>query len=370
MKIKWLKNLVSEGNKDCYEFTNNIFDINKLFNSGIKYCETLCKAIKNDFWRDVLGSFKIYESKCNFTTWSEVINMPLFYNENLRIGSKHFFNSTLYNHGIRYIRDVLNEDGSFKTWNDIKNATSNGINFLEFYSIISSVKSFFSKQDIASESNLLQGLEGPNINCYFFNIITRLNSNKFIYNILIKNNERPSCHIKWNALFPNSNIDWKTVHINVFNCTSDRYSQWFQTRLIHRILPTNSLLFKMNLTENKLCSFCNTCEETLQHLFFECPKIKPLMKRISEIIRNLDRRLLINKQILLLGSVEPNLELDNLLLELKIYLYKCRNKQIMPALLGLKNNLISNLKIFKTSKAYEKEKDHTTFVEFVIDNLP
>ena len=49
MKIKWLKNLVSEGNKDCYEFTNNIFDINKLFNSGIKYYETLCKAIKMIF---------------------------------------------------------------------------------------------------------------------------------------------------------------------------------------------------------------------------------------------------------------------------------------------------------------------------------
>ena len=76
----------------------------------------------------------------------------------------------------------------------------------------------------------------------------------------------------------------------------------------------------MNQTENKLCSFCNTCEETLQHLFFECPKIKPFMKRISEIIRNFDRRLLINEQILLLGSVEPNLKLDNLLLELKIYL--------------------------------------------------
>ena len=115
----------------------------------------------------------------------------------------------------------------------------------------------------------------------------------------------------------------------------------------------------MNLTENKLCSFCNTCEEPLQHLFFECPKIKPLMKRISQIIRNLVLRLLIN-----------NLKLDNQLLELRIYLYKCRNKQIMPALLGLKNNLISNLNIFKTSKAYEKEKDHTTFVEFVIDNLP
>ena len=60
-----------------------------------------------------------------------------------------------------------------------------------------------------------------------------------------------------------------------FKCTSDRYSQWFQTRLIHRILPTNSLLFQMNLTENKLYSFWNTCEEILQHLFFECPKIKP-----------------------------------------------------------------------------------------------
>ena len=60
------------------------------------------------------------------------------------------------------------------------------------------------------------------------------------------------------------------------------------------------------------------------------------MKTISEIIRILDRRLLINEQMLLLGSVEPNPKLDNLLLELKIYSYKCRNKQIVPALLGLK----------------------------------
>ena len=85
----------------------------------------------------------------------------------------------------------------------------------------------------------------------------------------------------------------------------------------------------MYLTENKLCSFCNTCEETLiEHLFFERSKIKPLMKRISEIIRSLDRRLLINEQILILGSVESNLKLDNLLLELTIYLYKCINKKL------------------------------------------
>ena len=114
----------------------------------------------------------------------------------------------------------------------------------------------------------LQGFEGSNINRPFFNIVTNLNSKKFVYNILIENNEGPSCHINWNTLFPNSNIDWKTVHSNVFKCTSDRYSHCFQTRPIHRILLTNLLLFKMNLTENKLCSFCNTCEETLQQLFF------------------------------------------------------------------------------------------------------
>ena len=87
-----------------------------------------------------------YISKRNFTNWIELSNMPLFYNEKLMIGTKHFFNRILYNGGIRYVKDMLNEDGSFKKWNDMKNNVNNGFNFLEFYSIFNAIKALFAEK--------------------------------------------------------------------------------------------------------------------------------------------------------------------------------------------------------------------------------
>ena len=63
------------------------------------------------------------------------------------------------------------------------------------------------------------------------------------------------------------------VHNRVFECTEDTYTQWFQTRLIHRILFANSFLFKMNISVSKLYTFgdtmkrpSNTCFMTVNTL--------------------------------------------------------------------------------------------------------
>ena len=55
-----------------------------------------------------------------------------------------------------------------------------------------------------------------------------------------------------------------------FIVTKDPKLCWFQYRLLHRILPTNVLLFKMKIKDTTSCAFCNTEEETLLHLFFHC----------------------------------------------------------------------------------------------------
>ena len=76
------------------------------------------------------------------------------------------------------------------------------------------------------------------------------------------------------VLFPNENYNWETKYCNVFKCTNDTYIQWLQTQIIHRILPTNSLLYKMKLVDTNSCNFCLTQEETLHHLFIDSEKVK------------------------------------------------------------------------------------------------
>ena len=46
------------------------------------------------------------------------------------------------------------------------------------------------------------------------------------------------------------------------------YIQWLQTQIIHRILPTNSLLYNMKLVHTNLYNFYFTQGEILNNLFY------------------------------------------------------------------------------------------------------
>ena len=78
----------------------------------------------------------------------------------------------------------------------------------------------------------------------------------------------------------------------------------------------------------------------------------------------------INSSILLLGSNTTNIKLDILLLEIKKYIYFCRNKLYKPSINGLRNHLTTNLNVYRNTKMFEKGENIMTFVEHIIQNLP
>ena len=41
------------------------------------------------------------------------LKSPIFYNKNITIGKKHVFHKTLHNKGIRFVNDLVNENGKF-----------------------------------------------------------------------------------------------------------------------------------------------------------------------------------------------------------------------------------------------------------------
>ena len=48
----------------------------------------------------------------------------------------------------------------------------------------------------------------------------------------------------------------------------------FQHKINSNILVTNSFLFKINKTDNEMCSYCQEKPEKIHHLFLRCPKIR------------------------------------------------------------------------------------------------
>ena len=96
-------------------------------------------------------------------------------------------------------------------------------------------------------------------------------SSKKIYNILVsKISNSSSAKRKFDATYASTEqaLDWKGIYSNAFRCAIDTKTREFQYKILNRILPLNNFLFKIGKTNSPLCSFCQSSEENMSHLFF------------------------------------------------------------------------------------------------------
>ena len=94
---------------------------------------------------------------------------------------------------------------------------------------------------------------------------------KDIYRCLNNIEVIPTSINKWNTVLSTylSNYICVTDVFKVcFKTTSDSVIQWLQYRILHRILPVNYYLKKINVMTSDKCSFCKEDTETIQHVFF------------------------------------------------------------------------------------------------------
>ena len=60
-----------------------------------------------------------------------------------------------------------------------------------------------------------------------------------------------------------------------------RVLQW---NILHDIYPTNILLCKMKVRDDRTCSYCNVVVDYIEHFFFDCPTIKTFWNYIEQYI--------------------------------------------------------------------------------------
>ena len=92
----------------------------------------------------------------------------------------------------------------------------------------------------------------------------------------------PKFQNKWELIY-NKKVMWEIVWINLNLLSCKQKIFQFQWKCIHFIVYTESRLQKMGKS-NGLCHFCNNNTETLQHLFFQCLKIKPIIEELNTIL--------------------------------------------------------------------------------------
>ena len=102
-----------------------------------------------------------------------------------------------------------------------------------------------------------------------------------MYKLLNKNNECPSGKTFWNKTYNFNDNQWKQKFWEPFKILKDSKMQWFQSRINHNILATNTFLYKIKVTNKSNCTFCLSADETIKHLLWECERVQCFLKEVT-----------------------------------------------------------------------------------------
>ena len=83
------------------------------------------------------------------------------------------------------------------------------------------------------------------------------------------------------------------MHVNYFTRVFKKYVQF---KIVHHILNTRQLLFKMNITETDKCFYCKNTIDSTFHALIACPPTAHLWSQVEIWLRKKRRYLDILKR--------------------------------------------------------------------------
>ena len=322
LKITWIRRLYRNPNAPFAKlFTSTITNINNLFILGPNFVKDISHKIKNIFWYQTLTAWTELNNKLTISESTDIYNTLLWHNPALTHHSIFF--PTWANKGINMIGDLIGPNNTVLQKHEIELKINATINFLDYHRIKTLIKSYLEKH-----SNILLincTIQRPLIPLPVTKLVKSIKGSKVFYEIL-QSNKIVHFNPKWNQKL---NIEipldqWEKIYKSCFFSVTDNHLKWLQFKIINRILGTRSLLFKMKITNDPLCAFCKESEETIIHLFSECPQTYLLWKHMfSWINQVLHRPLNFNKTIILLGHLDNYnpIPINTILLTTKLYIF-------------------------------------------------
>lgn len=106
-----------------------------------------------------------------------------------------------------------------------------------------------------------------------------------MYAILNTKVVKPKGKDKWARYFEISDEQWKTSYLP-FLVSKVSKLQWFQYRINHHILTTNSIKntkIQKYITNTNKCTFRKEEEETIYHLIWECPNVQRFFEQLHSL---------------------------------------------------------------------------------------
>ena len=278
-KATWLRRLIKYNCDWGFVFKKSFCDPLVITKFGLGIMNKVSIKSTNPFWKDVFAAYFTISKNIKPSSFQELLDTPLWFNNLLLVKNIHFPNWSKGN--IHFIRDVTDNNGIIKDFNTLKSLTN--VNILEFYQVRYIIEKYIQKFKFDPVHVPMYPTIPQHIQILFR---SRKGNGDFLFELSQKN-LKPTCISAWHGhlnLVLNYQT-WKTVFHIAHKTINDNYYKWFQLRLINRILGVNNYLFKLSISNTPTCRICNQHPETLIHLFIKCTKVTTFWLQLFKWIK-------------------------------------------------------------------------------------
>ena len=275
LKISWLQKYFDPKNKS----KRKLFlekDVERkggrlVFSGFLKKEDIVHLDFENPFYKEVLEAW--FELSHQAAKTNEVIDTSshqIWLNSEIRIDKKPVFYSTWADKGVNNIKHIMDENNKFLSFQKFTEKYNIQTDFLRYYGIVNASHRYLRKCNVANQPH-------DNNKEFFKSFCSAKKICRFVYATLLKDiqTEPTKCKQKWtqdliihdvNA----TNINWNFVFSSSFKITKETKLLNFQFKFLHKRIATNSFLSKIGRSQSDKCYFCNSTQESLIHLFWEC----------------------------------------------------------------------------------------------------
>ena len=341
-KLKWVKLYFKNHNAMWNRLKENLINVknlNLLLRSNFSLHNN--NLTKSTFYNEVLLTLKEIYKLDKKRNANNIFNQLVFYNELINVNGKMCYDDDFFKAGLWKVSDLFDNDNKllpFIVWE--RRGVSQG-KYMLWRSVVSTVNSYnilLNTEKDCNNNNVLCFESGDTLDLETCN-------SRHMYQTLVKvQKETPTCVERYSSIFPDlSDHDISNMFLLARLLCRDIEIQSMQFKILHRYIPTNDLLFKMNKVVSNKCTFCNLYPENILHLFFECLEVRTLLNDLKSKLNNfLNCNLQLKCKDVIIGYRLTNLNANNVkfvnivLLHAKFFIWQSRCRNILPSYARLK----------------------------------
>ena len=336
LKIAWIKRLLAGNHKVGWRHL--VYNSLKIKDKYIFCCNISGEHVtnlfnyKNKFWYDVLYAWSSY----NFfypKDISDVLKQSLWFNSHIKVNKNTLYVAKWYEKGIKFVSDIVTyENAKYRVYNydELCNTYNSNLDIMTYNTLRSAIPKYWIQMLNNTELEIAVNHLEYNID----KIITLDKVSNIVYRLLIKKEVLPNNKhlIHWSKIL---SVDSAEV-LEAFSfitpsCKCPR-TNFFQFKLLHDKVFTNSVLYKMKLVDSLRCSFCELEKETVIHLLWECHVSKNVWLAVQDWMlkkKSVPNDFKFDLKTIILGY-SNNVCINNIIMIVKYYIYRNKCLNLIP----------------------------------------